>query len=385
MRTVKGQRTGGIASVMMGLALLAAGTAQAQTDEDRFTTERPGSILIFPKVVWQENRNTVIQITNTSNMLAQAHCFYINGADFNGVPLWQITDFSINLTRQQPTHWSVCDGRPVNPNDNLATGEPGLDPGNVPPVAPGFIGGLVCVQVNVDEGASDANALKGEATIGDRDDLDVLVAVSKYNAVAIRGIDDDGDNVLRLDNDEYAACPAGAHLNFIPEGLPDDIINQLGNGPSAVSTTLALLPCNMDFENLVPGTTQLSLQFRDEMEGGVSFTPVDVNCWRAFNLGEAAGSLPQTPFGYARLDVTDGTTVGFVGVANVRRVGANGAVSTAANNLHFLGNEVPGFCAIDMDSCTGTADCADGATVTGDICVRNLVGSQIVLPESLPR
>jgi hypothetical protein len=383
MRTVKGQRTGGIASVMVGLALLIAGTAQAQTTEDRFTTERPGSILIFPKVV--NTSNTVIQITNTSNMLAQAHCFYINGATVNGVPLWQITDFSINLTRQQPTVWSVADGRPVNPNDNLSTGDPGLDPGNVPPVVPGFIGGLVCVQVNVDEGASDANALKGEATIGDNDDAGALVAVSKYNAIAIRGLDDDGDNILNLDNTEYAACPAGAHLNFIPEGLPDDVIDRLGNGPSSVSTTLAFLPCSMDFENLVPGVTQLQFQFRDEMETGVSLTPIDVQCFRAFNLGEAQGSLPATPFGYARIETTPGTTVGFVGVANVRRVGANGAVSTAANNLHFLGNSETGFCSIDGNTCTSTADCAAMPTLVGDVCVRNLPGSQIVLPNSLPR
>jgi hypothetical protein len=167
--------------------------------------------------------------------------------------------------------------------------------------------------------------------------------------------------------------------------MPDTIIDNLGNGPSAVSTTLALLPCDIDLENLVPGRTQLQFAFRDEMEAGVSFTPVDVYCFRAFNLGEAQGSLPQTPFGYARIEVTPGTTVGFVGVANVRRVGANGAVSTAANNLHFLGNSVPGFCAVDMDECMSDADCAGGATVAGDVCVRNLVGSQIVLPGSLPR
>jgi hypothetical protein len=121
------------------------------------------------------------------------------------------------------------------------------------------------------------------------------------------------------------------------------------------------------------------------METGVSLTPIDVQCFRAFNLGEAQGSLPATPFGYARIETTPGTTVGFVGVANVRRVGANGAVSTAANNLHFLGNSETGFCSIDGNTCTSTADCAAMPTLVGDVCVRNLPGSQIVLPNSLPR
>jgi hypothetical protein len=384
MRTVKVLGAGVMASVMMGLVLLVAGAAQAQ--DERFTTERPGSILIFPKVVKDTNRNTVIQITNTSNLMAQAHCFYTNGAEFNGIPLWQVTDFTINLTRQQPTQWNVCDGRPVNPGDTLANGNPGLDPGNVPPVVPGFVGSLVCVQVNVDGGANGANALKGEATIGDTNDAGDLVGVSKYNGVAVRAIADDGDNVLNLDNVEYAACPSGAHLNFIPEGMPDSIVNSLGNGPSAVSTTLAIVPCSMDFENLVPGATQLGFQFRDEMEGGVSVTPIDVICWRALNLGDPqfAGSLPATPFGYARMDVTPGTTEGFVAVANVRRVGANGAISSAANNLHFQGNSDEGFCAVDMNTCTSTADCATPPTVAGDVCIRNLPGSVIRLPDVLP-
>jgi hypothetical protein len=383
MRTVKGLRIGVLGGMALALVLLSAGSAQAQ-QEDRFTTERPGSILIFPKVVWTENRNTVIQITNTSNMMARAHCFYVNGAQINGVPLWQVTDFLINLTRQQPTHWSVCDGRPVNPSDDIE----GLDPGSVPPVVPGFTGGLVCVQVNPDDGPTDANSLKGEATIGDtngvaQDDSDgmaQLVSAGKYKAVAIQGINNDGDNVLMLDNQEYAGCPSGAHLNFLPEGSPDDVSAGLGN-PAIVSTTLALMPCSMDFQNLVPASTQLHVDFRDEFEGGTSFTPLDVTCWRAFNLGD----LPIEPgssstYYYARIEAmgaseTEG--VGFVGVANVRRVGANGAVSSATSNLHFRGNSDPGRCSIGGGECEDNSDCAGG----GDVCVRNFETGVIRLPE----
>lgn len=369
MRTVKGWSIGCVGSAAVAMALLlSASSVHAQ--EERFTVERPSSVLIFPKVVRQgpSSRTTTIQITNTSNMLVQAHCFYVNGSELNGVPLWQITDFTISLTRQQPTSWDVTEGRPVDPTDE----QTGLDPGTVPPVAPGFAGGLVCVQVNVDGMPTDANSLKGEATLAETGDAEQLLTVGKYNAVGIQGIDNDGDNVLRLDNVEYAACPGGAYLNFVPDGAQDDIINELGNAPSAVSTTLALIPCAMDFENLLPGHTVASFQFRDEFEVGPSLTPVDIECWTPFQLADA----PVTPatsstYWHARITTEEPApgAGGFVGVANVQRVGANGAVASSITNLHFLGNRETGFCSTSGDECTTDADCTGQA---GDVCRRNL-------------
>lgn len=370
MRTVKGRSNSCVGTIAVTLAFLVSVSAAQAQQEERFTVERPSSVLIFPKVVRQgpNSRKTTIQITNTSNMLVQAHCFYVNGAELNGVPLWQVTDFSLSLTRQQPTSWCADEGRPVDPTDD----QTGLDPGAVPPLPPGFAGGLVCVQVNVDGGPSDANSLKGEATIAETNANDDLVTVGKYNAVGIQGIDNDGDNVLRLDNVEYAACPSGAYLNFVPEGSQDDIVNSFGNGPSAVSTTLALMPCAMDFENLVPGRTIASFQFRDEFEVGPSLTPVDVECWTPFELADA----PVTPatsstFWHARISAVEPApgAGGFVGVANVQRVGANGGIASSLTNLHFLGNRQNGFCASSGDACTIDADCAGGA---GDVCRRNL-------------
>jgi len=64
MSTVQGLRAGIIAGVLIGMTL-AAGTVSAQGN---FTTERPSSILIFPKVV-NTTSDTIIQITNTSNMM----------------------------------------------------------------------------------------------------------------------------------------------------------------------------------------------------------------------------------------------------------------------------------------------------------------------------
>jgi hypothetical protein len=342
MRTVKGLRAGRMVGVLVGV-VLAAGAASAQMPSERFTTERPGSILIFPKVINCGTRDTTIQISNTSNMAAQAKCFYVNGASYNGVQLWQVSDFNLALTRQQPTHWTVGAGRSTDPTDS----ETGLDPGLVPPQPECFTGGLVCVEINPGGDPSGANSLKGEATVAQAqaDDAGAAQGASKYSAVAIEAIDPDADNVLNLDNIEYAACPAGAHLNFVAEGAPDEIVTGLGNGAngSAVSTTLTFMPCSMDFENLIPSRTTLAFAFSNEMEEPGS-TSTSVECWGSVNVGDLGADLPGlgTLYGYARITAESGTDddpVGVVGVANVARVGSNGAMSTAATNLHFLGND----------------------------------------------
>jgi hypothetical protein len=122
------------------------------------TTTRGASILAFPKVL--ATSDTIIQITNISNNMVHARCFYVDASpDAFGVPKWQITDFTIWLTKQQPTHWQVSTGRFVNPNDSCISNgkiipspecaDAGLDPGAIPPVPAGFVGELKCVEVDV--------------------------------------------------------------------------------------------------------------------------------------------------------------------------------------------------------------------------------------------
>jgi len=339
MSKEKGLRIGCAAALLVGMALV-SGTAHA-----RVSTERPGSILIFPKVTnVPPAQDTVIQITNTSNVTRHARCFYVNGATLNGVPLWQITDFEIWLTKQQPTHWLASQGRPVNPADSIA----GLDPGAIPPIPPGFTGGLVCAQVDDSGVPEGGNSLKGEATLGA---VSGVIGVSKYNAVAIptgtAGPDTDAltANQLLLDDVEYSGCPAGAHLNFTAEGESDDVIDGLGNGPSAVSTNLTFIPCSMDFERLIASRVTLSIIAVDEMEGQLS-TSTSVDCWRQLTLDEIGSGILEavnyeTRHGYVRFTSTADPGVtpdGVLGVANVLRSDANGNTATAATNLHFLGN-----------------------------------------------
>lgn len=352
MSKVKGLRAGVMASILVGAAL-AAGAAQAQG----VSTERPGSILIFPKVV-NDDADTIIQITNTTNSLTYAHCFYVNGDVVNGQALWQVTDFYLTLTRQQPTHWAASQGRAVNPLDS----ETGLDPGLVPPVVPGFTGFLTCVETTSDGTPVSSNSLIGVATVGGvvGPTPGAGNAMSKYNAVAIPGClsdngpcgdtgqPNDGDNVLELNNVEYAACPGGLYLNFQREGGTDPILEGADNGPSTVSTNLSLVPCGIDYENLVPTTTTLSAEVRDEFETRTSVNPINIDCYFESPLGDIGAVFTglQTDFGNAILRPQVGSNFPpVVGVANVLRTAGDGTSDTAATNLHFCTDETsPASC-----------------------------------------
>lgn len=337
MSNQKGLRAGYLAGLVVGL-VLATGTAHA-----RVSTERPGSILIFPKVT--NTSDTVIHIANTTNSTRFARCFYVDGAPFpDGTPRWQVTDFNLVLTRQQPTHWLAGRGRPVNPNDDID----GLDPGPVPPIPPGFTGALVCVEVDDGGVPLGGDALKGDALVGDLDGgLDIA---SKYNAIAIPAGPDGPDrgpttaNQLLLNDLEYSACPGGFHFNFIGDGAADEVIEALGNGASQVSTNLTIVPCSMDFERLVPSSVTIDFQIRNEFEQ-LSGSSTTIECWGSFALADIVGlpitaALLGSDFAYAQVSVPAGVpNPGVLAIANVQRADGNGNASTAATNLHFFNND----------------------------------------------
>lgn len=211
------------------------------------TTERGASILAFPKVLADGNSDTIIQITNISNNMVHMRCFYVDGSlDVFGQPRWNVTDFNIWLTKQQPTHWQVSTGRFTNPNDDCIENgvivpspecaDAGIDPGAIPPTTPGFTGELKCVEVDVADNPIGGNHLKGEATIKTNGD------VAKYNAIGIQGTDLAGEtgNELLLDQPisadgeepvgQYNACPDILLLNHFADGVTDPVILEAGLG-----------------------------------------------------------------------------------------------------------------------------------------------------------
>jgi len=238
------------------------------------TTERGASILAFPKVLATETADTIIQIANTSNNMVHARCFYVNAApDSAGRPQWQVTDFNIWLTKQQPTSWQVSRGRFVNPTDSCETlpsglvqpsiecAQAGLDPGAIPPVPLGFTGELKCIEVDVSGSPIGGNHLKGEATIrtvsaGGYD-------AAKYNALGILGTEiagATGDELL-LDQPsdtedvigQYNACPNQLIVNHFAELATDPTVLGTGQGgvceeddPATTSGPPAVQPCTTD-------------------------------------------------------------------------------------------------------------------------------------------
>lgn len=389
MRTIQGARAGGLVAAL-GLVLV-AGAARADV-----TTERPGSILIFPKVVRDGVRETTIQITNTGNLPDTLRCFYLNAqAQPGGQPACTETDFFLSLTKQQPTQWNVSTGRAVNPFDV----DRGLDPGSIPPAPLGFVGALVCAEVDASDMPVAQNQLKGEATLNAVPGSVGQADISKYNAVAVQGNStagaNNGDDTLTLNRDpnnlggEYNACPAATILNYEPDGSTDPVIEPLGNGgtctttgagcnndtqcagtcgvvapfctnagavgrpcpggdadcgvcvtgQSVVSTTLTVLPCNLDLANNRPTrvTVQFSIHNELEIQTSVSTT---ITCWGSFALGDVsgaftAGGILATPFETARMVAVNGGPV--VSVVETFRTDGAGNRTAAANNTHTQG------------------------------------------------
>lgn len=363
MRTNRRARTGGILGAVALAVAMTAGMAWADT-----STERPGSILMLPKIVADGTRDTLIEVSNTSNTLVTAHCYYVNGAPANpdlppgptNPPLWQEIDFFLFLTRQQPTVWLVSAGRDVDPFDQL----PGFDPGLIPPVVPGFQGELVCIQVDGSGAPVGGNALTGSATL-----LGPGADSSKYNAIGVAGIDvqDHMDGTpLLLDDIEYSACPSEVAFTHFAQAVEDPL---LGMGSEVVSR-LSLVPCTHDFENQVPAQVGLRVfsydEFEDQLSGNINFTcrfdaALDDSlqitgdpfaptggifgtwkysrlvannvCTGGLNPGAVCSSDTQCIGG-----TCDGV-VGVVGILESAHVRADGATSNSAQNLHVLATD----------------------------------------------
>lgn len=363
-------------AVVSALALILSAAA-ASAD---ITTERSASILIFPKLVFDSSGlqtgtpvDTLIQISNTSNSMVFAHCFYVNAAPPDPTrppgptnsPRWQEVDFDIFLTKQQPTHWVLSSGRLDDASDNKSCSvdcsTAGFDPGRVPPAGDDpFTGELKCIEVDSSGAPINGNHLKGEATIITTDGK---AEVSKYNAVGVLGLNtdqnsNDSDNVLCLgggvsescpNGAEYNACPQTVILNHFAENATDPVIEALGNGQngnSSVSTELTLVPCTEDFENQAIPSVVVSFLIINELEQQFS-TSTTVTCWGNFKLNTIGpvGRIFEfdqlgSRFAQTRMFPAGDDQPGFVGVAeefHSQPTTTMPIVSRAAENLHGEG------------------------------------------------
>jgi hypothetical protein len=211
-------------------------------------TDSAGSIIVFPKVVSTEFRDTLIKITNRSNVPAQLHCYYVNASglcSFTGLACtsdsdclagtfaqdcvggtceidgnscdgscpparvdetcddiqWQANNFDVFLTAQQPTMWRASDGRlsdVANGASACELGEPcscSIDegrlncPGFPPTGSPGVLplGENFIGELKCYQTNDDFQTpLAGNAIIGEAIiENGILGQVSQYNALTI--------------------------------------------------------------------------------------------------------------------------------------------------------------------------------------------------------
>ncbi|GIW45442.1 MAG: hypothetical protein KatS3mg077_2724 [Candidatus Binatia bacterium] len=327
-----------IVAALLVLLTVLLGSARAEV-----STDQPGAVVWFPKVVRDSARDTIIQISNTTGVRISLLCIYVNAAPdpSSGLPLWQAVDFQIALTRQQPTIWVAGTGLGPQPSD----GRPAdLHPGLIPPLAEGFIGELRCFVTEEGDTPSQRNALIGEATVVERQSGTIW----KYPGVTFRSMGTNNrDKILALDDREYSACPRILLLNHFYQDAPDPVTGV------PVSTTVTFVPCSADFERAQPVTTNLLFETFNEFEQRLSAS-LEVTCFSDLPLtwidsrpdptrsvfhfgvqGTIAGQTRIRPV--PSRSITQGT-----GVLIVAEESRGNGFGTTALPAHFIGGALQG-------------------------------------------
>jgi hypothetical protein len=265
----------------LGLLLLLLLLPATPPSRAEVTTDQPGAILVFPKVLVDGTRDTIIQISNASGTQVRLRCFYTTRAlDTENREVWLTVDFNISLTRLQPTLWLASTGRPVNPTDR----PPELEPGPVPPLASGFVGELRCFAVNNAEQPISRNVLVGNATIADRSTRELR----RYAAIAVQGFPkNNNDNTVLLNNVEYSTCPRVLLLNHFFDDAVDPVLE------SPVHNNITFVPCSVDYEANVPGTASLQFDVVNEFEQRLSAS-LPVRCFADLRLAAIDSSSDPT-------------------------------------------------------------------------------------------
>jgi hypothetical protein len=330
------------ASWTVAVATMLLGAQLARAD---VTSDKAAAIVVWPivNVGGPFADDTLIQLSNTSSVPAQAHCFYLNAnkhctntgdvcavgaqcCDGGGcglcLPGWQETDFRVFITARQPVAWLASDGLQSFCTPNQTPGEACIpldgthrhgpvdptDPsgqrlqsniGTRIPPAPEtpFVGELKCIAVDNSEiplSGPSANVLKGEGTLefASSRKLDV----GKYNAIGLRAVDnpasDTTDNKLILGGDgaEYEGCPSVLVLNHFFDGAVDPVYEN-----NYVYTWPVFVPCTEDLLKQVPGTAIAQYLVFNEFEQRFS-TSNTIQCFSATALSntdtfQAANSI----------------------------------------------------------------------------------------------
>ena len=384
-----------LSGLAAGLAMLAmAAGAQAQLE---ISTTDPGSIIVFPKAISDGTRDTIISITNTTNMMAYLHCEATNGIGYcrnsagdpaqtyycatdedcldvtapdgstidNAGPCdleWQAGDFDLVTTAQQPTFFRLSTGR--SQDGSLSSGN-SCTPNGASQTCPGFFlapinnggaGGSVqafgpfrgeirCFQVDMAGDLLPGNAFKGEAFI-EAVSPDPAVGgnglLSAYNSVNVQGGQPGVDNIADLDGDEYARCPESLTFDHLAPNSQDPISG------ADVDVELTFIPCS--YNTINPTRFAILLDTFDMMEQPGSFSD-NYACW-ANLTGSTTGSLGNRSTDFLR-------TLARASHSGNCTTGVLSNVPCTADSDCGRG----GFCAANV--CAGSVD-AQGFTCAAD-------------------
>jgi len=399
-----------LSGLLVGLAVLALAGVRAQAQPEISSTE-PGSIVVYPKVIADGTRDTIISLTNTTNLMAYVHCEATNGLgtcsnspdpanqvyycnsdiecvnvlDPEGATLANVgpceipcpsSDFELVLTAHQPTFWRVTTGRVQDPalsSGGMCTpiGNSQFCPGfflapvnnqgagaNVPGLS-GFRGELRCFQVDQTGSLLAGNALKGEAFIeAVGDDGAGTGLLSGYNSVNIQGDASPDGNVANLDGVEYARCPSALTFNHLRPGGSDPISG------ADVDVEFSFAPCT--FSPTFATVVRVAFDTIDELEVAQSGGDQRA-CWANYR-GSLTGGMNTRTTDYLRSiarasqtgNCTAGSAVGFSCTAD-SHCGKGGL---CFNNSCVSGESTGMVCATDA-GCGVGGDCGPPSGVLG--------------------
>ncbi|HVM95638.1 MAG TPA: hypothetical protein VMT89_04585 [Candidatus Acidoferrales bacterium] len=327
---------GMLCSLVAGLAVL--GSVSMAHAAASVASDASGAIIIFPKIVVDTSgqlgprRDTEIQITNTSNSVIAAKCYWVEATSHCSndlatactpereaspdthvcptggicVAQWNEHDFRFTLTKRQPIAFSAGAGL----QDFPLSGSRGLggqsnnnsdgSPSAIPPVVDDpWFGELKCVEVDptlftptigFNPGNNGAGDLAGHATIVSVNDGDV--DARKYNGIVLQSTTiNDGDDTLVIGgpNAEYAGCP---NVLILDHFFDNAIVGSHKTGGSfsvndPVTTDLTVIPCSEDFrlqENDLGGATLQFLvfnEFEQRFSASTNFT-----CFKEIQLSD---------------------------------------------------------------------------------------------------
>ena len=281
-----------------------------------------GSLLVYQRIDVADGNDTLITLTNDSSAAVRLKCYYATSDDL-GTPysgtaadarrFKRYTDFTIDLTHNQPVSWWASTGQPDDTNR----------PGVAPPF--GFwasdgttatkTGELMCWAV------SDAmstqkhyNHLFGTASVLNWQTGQAYeYTATSFQAMGpstMTGQDFGAPGAINLDNIQYDACPNILLGNFSPGGRPFDV----AVGDQGPHTKVTLASCNQDLrQSYTPTITKLTWTFWNRDERQATGTHTCADSWFETDFPQTMLSAQYIMLGteaaYFRIETTADTQI----------------------------------------------------------------------------